>query len=105
MRFTLSRSGGVAGLRRAPLVVDTKDLPPAEGERLRALALAAALAAEREPPGADDAGDAAARDRFGYSLAVTHDDGREVVRSFELASAPEPLKELVAALREAQRTG
>jgi hypothetical protein len=84
VRLELRVSGGVAGLRRAPVVLDTRERD--DGPELEALA---ARVAAQEPPAAADGAD-----RFQYDLTV---DGR-ALRLHEGALTPEAA-ELIARLR------
>jgi hypothetical protein len=97
MRLVLERGGGVAGLRRPPLALDTATLPPADRDRLHALVDAAQLAAL--PPAPGDA----AHDQLGYTLSVTGDDGD--TRRFEIAldAAPPAVRALISELRRLAR--
>jgi hypothetical protein len=100
LRFTLVRSGGVAGISPPPLEVSTDDLAARDAGRLRTLVEAASffdLPAEIGP-------DTVAPDTFGYELTV-HDDaaGRTHSVAFDAASAPPELKELMSAVRAAAR--
>jgi hypothetical protein len=97
MKLALTRAGGVAGLRRPPLQLDTRDLAPPARQRMEELVDAAKLAelpAEREE---------AHPDELGYALSVTHDDGREHAVEFSHASASPELRALVAELRATTR--
>jgi hypothetical protein len=97
MKLVLERGGGVAGLRKPPLALDTATLPPADRDRLHALVDAAQLATL--PPAPGDG----APDQLGYTLSVTGDDGR--ARSFELAldAAPPAVRALISELRRVAR--
>jgi hypothetical protein len=86
MRLELQVSGGVAGLRRPPVAIDTGDRE--DGAALEALAAEVAAQAPGEPPpGAD---------RLQYDLTV---DGR-ALRLHEGALTPEAA-ELIRRLRGA----
>src|SRR5512138_1422089 len=100
MRFALVRAGGVAGLARPPVVVDTGTLGAEDAARLHDLTDRAGffgLPADLGP--AEPAPDA-----FGYELTVTADDGREHAVSFAASAAPPALRELVEAIRRAARS-
>lgn len=72
MRLTLERSGGFAGIRRPPLVVDTAQLGTTAARRLETLVSAAAFFERPEHlPGSGRGAD-----RFEYFLDVVSDDGR-----------------------------
>jgi hypothetical protein len=91
LKVTLERSGGVVGrsIRRG---LDTAAMPPAEADRLRALAA--------RVRGRDDAPAAASGpDRFSYRLEVERPGGRDV-RTFS-EPVPEELRALVTLLRTA----
>jgi hypothetical protein len=94
MRFVLSRFGGLAAIRQPPLVVDTASLPQDESMRLHSLVQQAGL--HQLPAELSSA----QPDTFGYELQVTHDDGQVTSVSFDHSSAPQPLRELVSALRK-----
>ena len=96
MHLVLRRSGGIAGIPRPPLVVDTQDLPPAAAEHIHALARA--VASEVGHQWAVPAANANARDTVGYSLSITDHVGKETSVSFAYPSATDTLKVLVAAL-------
>jgi hypothetical protein len=87
MRLELRTSGGVAGIRRPPVTVETSER--ADGATLEALAASVAESARagaaQRPAGAD---------RFQYDLAV--DD--VTVRLYEGALSPEA-QELIRRLR------
>jgi hypothetical protein len=86
MRLELRVSGGVAGISRPPISVDTSELPAGDAAELEALAQRVAAAPSRaEPPGPD---------RFQYDLRI---DGREL-RMHEGALSPEAA-ELIRRMR------
>jgi hypothetical protein len=93
MKLVLERSGGVAGLRKPPLELDTAKLPAADRDRLHALVEAAQLATLPPTLGA------AAPDQLGYALSVTADDGRTHTIELSLAAAPQALRALISELR------
>ena len=82
MRIELRVSGGVAGIRRPPVEVDTRER--ADGPALEALAARVVAQPERAPAGPD---------RFQYDLRV---DGA-TARLYEGALSPEAA-ELIARL-------
>ena len=94
MRFVLSRFGGLAAIRQIPLVVDTANLPQDVSLRIHGLVQQAGLRQLPSEMSSDQP------DAFGYELQVTHDDGQVTTVSFDHASAPQPLRDLVSALRE-----
>jgi hypothetical protein len=95
MKLELARGGGVAGLQRPPLVVDTAALPDAARGPLEALA--ARVLALPAPRVAEVA------DQVGYALTITDDRGAAHTIDFALGSAPPELKALVGELRRAAR--
>jgi hypothetical protein len=92
MKLGLVRSGGVAGLRKAPLVVDTAALPAADRDRLRTLVDAAQLPAQT--PAQD-----LSPDQIGYQLSVTDDTGATQTLDVSLASASPALRALITEIR------
>jgi hypothetical protein len=95
MRLILSRSGGVAGMVRRPLEIDTSSLPAAEASRIRNLVASAGFF---ELPDDLDGGQGSP-DAFGYELTVVDDDGTEHAVSFAMHGAPTALRDLVTAVR------
>jgi hypothetical protein len=93
MKLVLTRSGGVAGLRKAPLEIETADLPAAARDRLRALVDAAHLATPPPEPAPGSA------DQLGYSLTVTDDDGTARTVELGLPAASPELGALIAEIR------
>lgn len=92
MKLVLTRSGGVAGLRKAPLVVDTAAFAAADCDRLHALVDAAQLTTQ---PRTSDL----SPDQIGYQLSVTDDGGATQTIDLSLASASPELRALVAEIR------
>jgi|GEM_PF-5134586 len=92
MKLALARGGGVAGLRKPPLALDTATLPPADRDRVHALVAAAQLPALPAP------GDAA-HDQVGYTLSVTADDGAAHDYDLTLDTAPPAVRALISELR------
>jgi hypothetical protein len=99
MKLVLTRAGGVAGIRKPPLSLDTQTLAEPARQRLQALVDAAKL-----PELPARLGEARP-DELGYELSVTHDDGRSHTIEFSHASAPPELRALVAELRAASLAG
>jgi hypothetical protein len=97
MKLVLTRAGGVAGIRKPPLELDTQTLAAPDRQRLHDLVDAASLA--EQPAGRGDAHP----DELGYELSVTHDDGRSQTVEFSHAGASPELRALVAELRAATR--
>jgi len=95
MRLVLTRAGGVAGIRKPPLALDTQTLAEPARQRMHALVDAARL-----PELPARLGEARP-DELGYELSIYHDDGRSHTVEFSHASAPPELRALVAELRAA----
>lgn len=93
MKLALTRGGGIAGLRKPPLELDTAALPAADAAHLEALVASANLGAQPRSLGDDHP------DQLGYTLEVTR-DGRTDAVDFTLAAAPPPLRALVDELRK-----
>jgi hypothetical protein len=96
MQLTLTRSGGVAGIRPPPKVLDTAGLSVATSQHIEELLGKAnffALPADlpERSPGADN---------FQHSLTVRQADGRVHTVTFSEASASEPLRELKRLVRD-----
>jgi len=89
MKLMLERGGGIAGLRKPPIAVDTAMV--SDGAALAALA--SRVLALPAPAGAD------APDQVGYTLTITDDGGPHVI-DFALGTAPADLRALVSALRK-----
>lgn len=96
MKLVLTRAGGVAGLRPAPLEMDTQRMAEPARQRVHDLVEAARL--PELPASLGEANP----DELGYELSVTHDDGRRHTVEFSYASAPPELRALVAELRAAK---
>ncbi len=103
MRVRLTRTGGVAGVRRELQAVTTDDLPQEEGARLEALVRAARLG---DAPSARAAQGPRARgaDRFTYELTVEEHGVERSVRVAEGELTAE-LRELVQWLQAKARGG
>ena len=100
MVITLQRFGGVAGILRPPSVLDTGRCTPARCAELESLAHQAGffeLPAEILP-------DSATPDSFQYELSVKDGAKAHSVTTTESA-APETLRALLHAVREALREG
>jgi hypothetical protein len=95
MRLTLSRSGGIAGMVRRALDIDTSALPAADASRIRQLVASSRFF--QLPADLDAAG--TSPDAFGYELTVVDDDGAEHAVSFAMNGAPAALRDLVTAIR------
>jgi len=95
-QLTLARSGGVAGIRPPPKVLDTAGLSDAAARHIDELLETSGffkLPAElpERSPGADN---------FQHSLTVRHAGGREHTVTFTEASASEALRELKRLVRD-----
>jgi hypothetical protein len=97
MIIQFQQSGGVAGIRRPALTIDTSTLPAAEAGQWHALVADAGF---HELPDSADPGPT--RDAFSYHVTVESDGRRHVVRTTD-ASAPPALRPLLDALRQAGR--
>jgi hypothetical protein len=92
MKIRYREAGGFAGISRG-VDVDTAILPDDEARHVVALVEAAGLkSGEQEGP-------PEARDLLGYRIVVEHDEERIVV-SFDDATIPEAVDELLAWLEE-----
>jgi len=95
-QLTLARSGGVAGIRPPPKVLDTAALPEAAARRIEELLEEAdffALPSELPEQ-------SASADNFQHSLTVRHAGGREHTVTFTEASASAALRELKRLVRD-----
>lgn len=99
MRLTLERSGGFAGLRRPPLVIDTAQLGNAAAKRIESLVAATGFF---ELP-AHIAGSGLQADRFEYRLDIVSDDGRRHELTVTEDALSEALRALVDALERCPR--
>ena len=90
MRIEVRQQGGFAGLRRAPLVVETDDLEPALARELEQLA--ASLPAGG-PPGRG-------ADLMRYDVLVDDASGRRTAAFFE-PDVPAPVRSLLKLTRQA----
>jgi emfourin len=96
MRITYTRSGGFAGVRRPPLMLDTATMPNDEArawERLVAAADFFTLPATIASKGAQ-------ADRFQFSIKVQQDDGREHSVTVSEDAVPTSLGPLVQRLQD-----
>ena len=94
--LTLARSGGVAGIRPPPKVVDTGKLPADAAQKVEQLLAAAdffALPAELPER-------APSPDSFQHSLTVCDASGREHTVTFTESGASEALRELKRWVRD-----
>jgi hypothetical protein len=90
MRIEIRQQGGFAGLRRAPLVVETDDLEPGLARELEQLA--ASLPAGG-PPGRG-------ADLMRYDVLVDDASGRRTAAFFE-PDVPAPVRSLLKLARQA----
>jgi hypothetical protein len=98
--LTLSRCGGVAGIRPPPKVLDTAGLPVAAVQRIEDLLAAAGFfSLPVELPGRGSGADA-----FQYTLTVQHASGRKHAVTFAEADASEALRELKRLVRDGAGT-
>jgi len=96
VKFTLMRSGGVAGIRPPSIVLVASGLPDDVAQRLEQLLEEAAFF--ELPSELPERGPSA--DNFQYSLEVRRADGRTHTVTFAEASAGEALRELKRLVRE-----
>jgi hypothetical protein len=97
--LTLARSGGVAGIRPPPKVLDTASLPDAGARRIEELLTASkffSLPAELHE-------NTPSPDNFQHTLTVNHANGRKHSVTFTEASASEALRELKRLVRDQAR--
>src|ERR1051326_2673994 len=99
MHLTLSRCGGVAGVRTPPVTIDTRSLPRARALRVEALIagadffqLPAVIAAKERQP-----------DCFQYTLTITDDAGATHAVTLDEEAAPGPLLDLIRLVQRAAR--
>ncbi len=95
MRLILYRSGGFAGVRRPPIVIDTQTLAPEHAALVeRLIAAAEGFAASRQVSGLTQP------DRFEYTIELVAGQGPP--RSFTIteADAPAALLELIRLIQE-----
>jgi Emfourin len=100
MRITFTRTGGLAGLVRPPVTLDTTRLSRAECGRWEARVRAAGffeLPAVIRPASPQP-------DRFHYTLTIEHEDGRAHTVAASEEVLPRPLGALIEALQEFARS-
>jgi hypothetical protein len=90
MKLTLTRGGGLAGLRKPPVELDTAALAADARDRVYAMVDAAPLASTPETAGAD---------QLGYTLTITDDDGAMRTTELTMADAPPALRALIGEIR------
>ena len=95
-QLTLARSGGVAGIRPPPKVLDTAGLSVAAAQHIEELLEKSKFfTLPTELPERSQSAD-----NFQHSLTVRHADGREHTVTFSEASASEALRELKRLVRD-----
>jgi hypothetical protein len=97
MRITFTRTGGLAGLVRPPVTLDTSKMKRADSARWEKRVhgffdLPAALPSPKRQP-----------DRFHYTITVEHDDGRSHTIKASEETLPKPLFTLIEALQDFAR--
>ncbi len=95
MRITVSRTGGFAGIRPPPIVLDTATLAGAAKKRVEQLvdacgffALPATLSASEK-----------SADQFLHHITIAGDDGREHSVTLHADAASAPLRDLLHLVR------
>jgi hypothetical protein len=105
MKLTLERFGGIAAIRKPPLVVDTAKLSKSDAERIETLAsqvLSARKPSVRARAPAPPPAPTATPDAVSYELAISADDAEHSL-SFDHTTAGDTVQQLVAALRAAAK--
>jgi hypothetical protein len=97
MRIHFQQSGGVAGLRRPPVTVDTDSLPPHEAGEWTGLVAAADVF---NLPPSSPAGPGA--DRSQYQVSVETEGRQHTITVFD-GAIPAALRPLIDRLRQAGR--
>ena len=97
MKLSLARYGGVGGIQKPPIVIDSEALPEATRVRLHKLVAEARL--DTSPPSLEKA----KPDVFGYELCVTDHDVQHTVE-FSFGEATSELRALVAEIRAITRS-
>ena len=95
MRITVSRTGGFAGIRPPPVVVDTVTLAGAAKKRIEQLVAACGFF---DLP-ATLTGSGKSADQFLHHVTIAHDDGREHTVEFHADAASGPLRDLLHLVR------
>ena len=95
MRITVSRTGGFAGIRPPPIVLDTATLAGAAKKRVEQLVADCDFF---DLPAAVPASEKSA-DQFLHHITIAHDDGREHSVTLPAAAASAPLRDLLHLVR------
>ena len=95
MRITVSRSGGFAGIRKPPAVLDTAALPAKARERVEKLVDACGFF---ELPENVTGGEKSA-DQFLHHITIAHEDGREHSVTLHADAASAELSDLMHLVR------
>ena len=95
MRITVSRSGGFAGIRKPPAVLDTATLAAGARERVEKLVDACGFFDLPEKM----AGGEKSADQFLHHITITHDDGREHSVALHADAASAELSDLMHLVR------
>ena len=95
MRISVSRTGGFAGIRPPPIVIDTAKLAAAVRKRIEELVVTCGFF--DLPASLPDSAKGA--DQFIHQVSITADDGREHCVSFHAGAASAPLLDLLHLVR------
>ena len=95
MRMTVSRTGGFAGLRPPPVVLDTATLADAAKKRVEQLVVACGFFDLPATP----TGAGKSADQFLHRLTIAHDDGREHTVEFTADAVSGSLRDLLHLVR------
>ena len=95
MRITVSRTGGFAGIRPPPIVLDTATLAGAAKKRLEELVAACGFF---DLPATVPVSEKSA-DQFLHHITIAHDDGREHSVTLHADAASAPLRDLLHLVR------
>ncbi len=95
MRITVSRSGGLAGLRPPPIVLDTATLAGAAKKRVEQLVVECKFFDLPATP----TGAGKSADQFLHHVTIAHDDGREHTVELHADAASGPLRDLLHLVR------
>ncbi len=95
MRITVSRTGGFAGIRPPPIVLDTATLTAAAKKRVEKLVTACSFF---DLPATLTASGKSA-DQFLHHITIVGDDGREHTVTLHAEAASEPLRDLMHLVR------
>jgi hypothetical protein len=95
MRITVSRTGGFAGIRPPPIVLDTATLAGAAKKRVEQLVTACDFF---DLPATLTASEKSA-DQFLHHITIADDGGREHSVTLHADAASEPLRDLIHLVR------